>query len=176
MTFQLNTFRGVETKQTVVSIESTATDWNCLPKLIADLNSNTLIKTYKETHEDKLISQFILELPVIQSNKLQSTAGKAVLSSDRGPHMRLHSALFDTRDELKDQRLETFFHEIAHFIAYFTKHDIGHGIYWQYCMIHFGYKPKRCYDGTVLNFRGYGKRKEIREIYDIIETLPEFEL
>ena len=174
MTFQLNTFRGVETNATsVLSITRIAADWNCLTKLRRDLSSNTLIAS----HKDLKLIDFILSLPVVKSNKLQSTAGKAVLyNAIRGPHMRLHRAFFDPNDELKDKRLETFFHEIAHFVAYFTKHDTGHGVYWQYCMIHFGYKPERCYDGTVLNFRGYGKRKEIREIYDIIETLPEFEL
>ncbi len=158
------------------TIETVARDWNCLEKLLNDLLTNKLMAQAGDD-TNKLIQFLLCTIPVIKSNKLKAAAGKAVLRHAKlGPHMRLHGALFDVRDELKDQRLETFFHEIAHFVAYFTKHDTGHGVYWQYCMIHFGYAPERCFDGAVSNFRGYGKRKETREINDIIETLPEFEL
>jgi len=143
-----------------MSILELATYWGCKDKLTIGVQTNELVRTYKSPMP---LDKTIFNIKVIKSNGLKSCAGKAYFKHPKlGMHIRLHPALWDNEDELISQRLETFFHEIAHLVAYLTKHDMGHGIHWSYCLMHFGFEPLRCYNGAVFNFRGYKRRDQIR--------------
>ncbi len=145
--------------------------WNCKSQLTEGIETNKLITDHLLSYT---IKQTIYDMPVVKSNGLKSAAGKAIFKHPhKAPHIRLHSALYDNADEVVSQRLETFFHEIAHQIAYLTKHDRGHGPYWAYSLMHFGFPPKRCYDGAVSNFRGYKRRNENRGVEDTIKLLDD---
>lgn len=110
----------------------------------------------------------LIHIPVYKSTKLHSTAGKAVYRHPkRHRHILLHPALLDERDPVSINKDETFLHEVAHHAAHIVFNERGHGVYWAYWMIAFGLHPERCYDATVLNFRGYKRRKVQRFDADI---------
>ncbi len=153
------------------SVNKLAQLWDCHTKLTEGIETNKLILDHIHSFT---IKQTIYNMPVIKANGLKSAAGKAIFKSHKyPPHIRLHPALYDDADKVISQRLETFFHEIAHQIAYITKRDRGHGVYWAYCLMHFGFAPERCYDGVAFNFRGYKQRTEIREIDKTVAILDE---
>ena len=151
--------------------------WDCETQLTEGIETNKLIIDHLHSFT---IKDTIYNMPVIKSNGLKSAAGKAVFKSHKHPaHIRLHPALYDNADEVVLQKLKTFFHEIAHQIAFITNRDHGHGPYWAYSLMHFGFAPERCYDGVAFNFRGYKKRNEIRGIdatVAILDEIGEFEL
>lgn len=159
----------------IKSVRELSQLWNCEVQLTEGLETNKLIQSSLHFFT---IKDAIYNMPVVKSNGLKSAAGKAIFSNKLiiGPHIRLHPALYDDNDEVVLQRLETFFHEIAHHIAYKTNRDHGHGYYWAYCLMHFGFAPERCYNGVMHNFRGYKKRNENREVDAIVADLPEFDL
>ncbi len=149
------------------SIGGLAKQWNCQSTLFMALDTNALIRNHKESTK---IKRIILSMPVEKSNKLKVVAGKAILRKQGAvPHIKLHAALFDDRDIVSHDRLDTFFHEIAHQVAYLTQHHKGHGFPWAYCMMHFGFEPSRCYDPGKFNYRGYKDRKETREVDSIMD-------
>lgn len=157
------------------SVNGLAIQWNCQTTLYIGLDTNALIRNDREATK---IKRIILQMPVIKSNKLKTAAGKAFYHHPNlGPHIKLHAALYDNRDNVSYDRFDTFFHEIAHHIAYLTVQERGHGHRWAYCMQHFGFEPSRCYDGKQFNYRKYKDRKENREVDDVIdEFLGDFEL
>lgn len=150
--------------------------WNCEQQLIQGIETNKLIQSALPL----TISETIYNMPVIKANDFKSAAGKAVFKHpDKSPHIKLHPALYDDNDEVVSQRLETFFHEIAHQIAYLTKRDNRHGSAWAYCLMHFGFAPERCYDSAAFNFHGYEKRNKIRGVEAtvvILDDIGDFEL
>ncbi len=145
--------------------------WNCESQLTNGIETNRLIIDHPFSCT---IKRNIYTMPIIKANGLKSAAGKAIFWHHSKPaHIRLHPALYDNADEVVSQRLETFFHEIAHQIAYMTNKDKGHGPYWAYSLMHFGFPPERCYDGAVSNFRGYKRRNENRGVEDTIKLLDD---
>lgn len=158
----------------IMSVLKLSQLWDCEVQLTEGIETNKLIQDYVDP---TWVKKRIYEMPVIRANGLKVAAGKAYFRHRKiQAHIRLHPALYDDKDQVVNQRLETFFHEIAHQIAYIVKHDRGHGSYWAYCLMHFGFAAERCYDGRVHNFRGYEKRKENREVDEIFDALPELEL
>ena len=156
------------------SVSGLAEMWNCQSLLFTSLDSNALIHNHGN---GTVIKQAILKMPVIQETRLKSCAGKAFLWHPKyGPHIKLHPALFDNTDYVSNDRLDTFFHEIAHHIAYLTSRHNGHGLPWSYSMQHFGFNPVRYYEAEKFNYRGYKNRKEQREHVSIINELEDLGL
>lgn len=156
-----------------LSIKELSQLWNCEIQLTEGIETNKLIIDHVHHF---LIKQNIYNMPVIKANGLKASAGKAIFGNRKTQsHIRLHPALYDNADEVISQRLETFFHEVAHQIAYQTKRDHKHGPYWSYCLMHFGFSADRCYDGLKFNFRGYKKRNEHRGIEATVAILDDIE-
>jgi len=149
-----------------LTILELAKQWSCDKVLIEGLQSNAFIRV----HVDKIfIRSAILTMPVLKSNGLKTTAGKAIYRHPRiGPHIKLHSALFDDNDPVANDRYDTFFHEIAHHISYMAANERGHQNAWAYSMQHFGYTPSRCYEAAKFNYKGYKNRAETREVDAIV--------
>ncbi len=122
------------------------------------------------------IKKSIHDLKVYSTSGLRVTAGRAHYQHPKfGQHIELHSALFDKNDEVEKDFANTFFHEIAHILAYNLTgyRGKGHGFTWAYCLQQFGFTPSRTYDSRKLNYRGYKTRAEDREIVELLNDIPD---
>lgn len=158
-----------------LNVISIAKLWNCHEQLIFGLDTNQYIKKLEEP--DKLKMR-IKRIPVFKRNGLKSAAGKAAFyfRQVNGPAIKLHQGLFDDNDILANDRIDTLLHEIAHFVAYWTTKERGHGLTWQYTMLQFGLKPERCYDPMQFSYRGYTKQNERRQINETLNELKDLNL
>ncbi len=157
-----------------MNVNSLSLFWKCRHILDFGLETNIFIVRYKYDPKarEKLVAR-IRTLPVIKSTRLKSTAGKACISSHHEtPHIKLHAALFDDKDYVAEDKQDTFFHEISHFIAYWAANERGHGNAWRYTMQHFGFDPMRCVDPKY-SYRGYKNRAENREVDTVINDFLE---
>jgi predicted SprT family Zn-dependent metalloprotease len=119
------------------------------------------------------IKRTVCKIPVFTNTRFVSLSGRAKLWSKT---IELHPGLLDQNDRLYFvKRVETFFHEIAHHVAYLSANDKGHGEAWRESIICFGYKPERCYSHFFANHSEYKHRKETRIVNEIADLLPELE-
>ena len=132
------------------------------------LNTNHLLKlSCKNTaqYKSKIVS--ILNTNVIISNKLKSCAGKASSCV-----IKLHPGMFNPEDHLYSDRIETFLHELAHVVGWYSSGKMCHGLPWQFAMVCFGFaKPKKYYNPNKFNYKGYKDRQTKRRIAHIEKDL-----
>lgn len=137
--------------------------WNCkahfhkgweiaLPTFVAH--------NYKMPFEEfQQIKKEILAIPVLRSGRVKRVAG---LASYKDNCIIMHEGCFDKTDHLYDDRLETFFHELAHHLAFrfFKKEQTeeSHPPEWQFCMSVFGFIPYVTAAHN-MDYRGYKERQ-----------------
>lgn len=156
------------------TVANTAIKHRCVVDLNFGLATNQFI--LNQTNNIGLINQ-IKQLPVYINSRLVTAAGKAFYRSKKyGMHIQLHAALADLEDELTIEFENTFFHEIAHIIAYKCKRHQGHGFPWAYSMMQFGHTPSRTYNPDQFNYAGHKARQVQRLVDDIADSLPDFGL
>lgn len=150
----------------VDTVETLASKWQCKQRLMFGLETNQILKQSMICDTNQTICR-LLDLPVLFNNRLSTVAGKAKLSLGQ---IHMHSALNDEYDSLYADRFDTFFHELAHFVAYWAAKEHGHSFPWQYSMMQFGFKPNRCYNSNKTPYHKY-KDKKINEIADQLPDL-----
>jgi len=94
-------------------------------------------------------------------HKLGRAAGLAQWAPKR--RILLHPVYADQIEasEFAAELKETFFHEVAHFCAFYGD-DMKHGHLWKAAMWAFDYVPRACYDGALYDYKNYKNRKERR--------------
>lgn len=108
----------------------------------------------------------IWSIPVYRSNSLVSTMG---LARYMPREIHLHSALFDPEEceEIRNELIPTFMHEVAHQLAQLITHTKGHDLLWKHTMLLLGQTPQRCYASSI-DLRNYRKRNAVRTLgFDI---------
>ena len=154
------------------SIATVATKHNCHYKLNFGLSTNQLILNQRNHIE---FINDIKNIAVYVNPRLAVAAGKAFYANKKhGAHIQLHSALIDLEDYVNADFEDTFFHEIAHMIAYRCKRHQGHGFPWAYSIMQFGHEPLRCYNAAKFNYKGYRAREVNRLVDKLTNELPDF--
>jgi len=154
------------------SIATVATKHNCHYVLNFGLSTNQII--LQQCNHIELINN-IKNVAVYINPRLVTAAGKAFYKSTKhGIHIQLHSALIDMEDYVNKEFENTFFHEIAHIIAYRCHQHMGHGFPWAYSMMQFGHVPTRCYNPAEFNYKGHKARQVNRLVDRITNELPDF--
>jgi len=156
------------------TVATAAVKHNCHWQLNFGLSTNQML-LQQRNHIESIND--IKNIPVYINERLSVAAGKAFYAhSKRGMHIQLHSALIDLEDYVSQDFEDTFFHEIAHMIAYRCDKHQGHGFPWAYSMMQFGHSPTRCYNATKFNYKGHRARQVNRLVDRITNELPDFGL
>ena len=156
------------------TISTVAIKHNCHSVLNFGLATNQLILQRDARFE---LTEKIKQIPVYINPRLTSAAGKAFYCHNKyGMHIQLHSALVDIKDYVNEDFGNTFFHEIAHLIAFIDSKHQGHGFPWAYSFMQFGYTPTRCYNSQEFNYKGHRARQVQRMVNEIADDLPDFGL
>lgn len=145
------------------SVISWCQENQCFDRLMHGLNTIKAIAAANGKMREGLTEKLI-RIPVYKNERLVSCAGKAHF---RERKISLHPALYDKDDPVYTDRFDTFFHELAHFTAYWYFGDGGHNMWWQICMVSFGLNPSRCYDPHKFNYRGHAARQADRLLGDV---------
>lgn len=151
-----------------------ATRHKCRHSLIYGLQTNQYLQEHAKCIE---IIEQVNNWSVYINHRLQVAAGKAIAKHHvYGTHIQLHPALIDPMDYVARDFKNTFFHEVAHLLAWRCSGIMKHDFIWAYCMKQFGYEPSRCYNGHLFDYRNYHKRAVRRIVDEIAADLPDFDL
>lgn len=120
-------------------------------------------------------------VPVTRDNRSKQRAGAAHCFRNKPETgwIKMHSAFWDQAEmqhpNMREQRADTFFHELAHVIAFCYLNSKGHDDVWRFCFSAFGFIPERCYSDMVLGsrLRGYKHNKEERQVSQTVDSLKQ---
>lgn len=153
--------------------QQNVTQWaiqnNCLSDVNYGLHTiyRIALKVKNKIWSGKDLTQKFLDTAVVKNNKMITVAGSAKLLTWE---VHLHPCLYDKHDPVYKDRFDTFFHELAHFTAFYYFRDNGHGDHWKACMLAFGYEPSVCYNPHKFNYRGY-KDRQVDRLLDGVEII-----
>ena len=109
-------------------VSTVAIKHNCHAALGFGLSTNQIIMQ-QENHIELVIN--LRQTPVYINPRLVAAAGKAFYAHKRyGIHIQLHAATIDKADNIAEDFQDTFFHELAHLIAFKCNRHQGHGFPW----------------------------------------------